>query len=161
MTDETRGDWLSVREAAKRLKTSEQAIRSKVQRRTLRSRKGNSGAIAVFIEEPADELPKPEPVKADHSSNIDRKITGKSSEQNADESIEPVPAWVYREAIALHQAELDRVEERHRAELERLERSYQLASDSLMRRVAALLVERRRISLMERLALLLHRPRPK
>lgn len=154
MTDETTGEWLSVRAAAARLNTSEQAIRSKVQRRTLRSRKGNSGAISVFIDEPVS-VPVPEtPINERPSSNIDRKMTDVLPVITTDESEQPVPAWVYRETMARHRAELDRLESSHRAEIERLERAHRLAADTLMRKVAGLLVERRRLGLIERLAML-------
>jgi hypothetical protein len=95
----------------------------------------------VFIDAPTDERP----MKQTHSSNIDRKITGKSSVDESDESDQPVPAWVFREARALHRAELERQESRHLAELARLEAAYKAAAVSLMDKVAAvLLAERRR-----------------
>ena len=146
MTDELEGDWLPVREAALRLGVSEQAIRSKLQRRTMRSRKGNRGDISVYIEPLTDEPPDDLSVVLDHTSNIDRQIT--------DELSQLVPAWVYRaaqdrhegELVAerqRHEAELVRQYARHLAELTRLERAYQSAADALMAKVSAVMVASR------------------
>jgi hypothetical protein len=99
----------------------------------------------VFIDAPTDESADEKPMNRTPSSNIDRKITGKSSVDESDESGQPVPAWVFREARALHRAELERQETRHLAELARLEAAYKAAADNLMGKVAAvLLAERRR-----------------
>ena len=111
MTDELEGDWLPVREAALRLGVSEQAIRSKLQRRTMRSRKGNRGDISVYIEPITDESPDDLSVVRDHTSNIDRQIT--------DELSQLVPAWVYRATQDRYEGELAAERQRHEAELAR------------------------------------------
>ena len=50
--------WVSVRDAAAALGLSEDAIRSKVKRRTLRARKGNDGRVLVLVgDQPIDRPP--------------------------------------------------------------------------------------------------------
>jgi len=63
-------------------------------------------------------------------------------------------------AEARRLADISRLESAHRAEIERLERAHKVAADTLMRKVAGLLVERRKPGFFEALALLWHRPKP-
>lgn len=49
MNSDEAGEWLPVKAAAIRLGTTEAGIRSRINRRTLRHRKGNDGKVAVFV----------------------------------------------------------------------------------------------------------------
>src|SRR3954471_8906989 len=49
---ETTQGWMTIADAAKLLGVSDEAVRQKVKRRTLRARKGNDGRLQVMVETP-------------------------------------------------------------------------------------------------------------
>ena len=91
--------WLSVRDAAKALGISEDAIRSKVKRRTLRSRKGNDNRVMVlFADQPTDHW---SPIGRPLGDQPTDRPTGASPEapQKPAGDQESVPLSVHRETI--------------------------------------------------------------
>jgi hypothetical protein len=78
MNDDVPGEWLSVPEAAAKLGTTEGGIRGRINRRTLRHRKGNDGKLTVFVpDNAADERQ----ITADDTADILRQERDDAREQ--------------------------------------------------------------------------------
>ena len=96
MTDERTEEWLPVPEAALRLGISESAVRSRVGRRTLRSRKDNHGSLVVLVGE----------TSAKHRAFVGEPSAEPTGpRQSRQEAAETVPLSAHREMVeALHEA---------------------------------------------------------
>ena len=131
--------WLPITEAAAELGLSREALRGKVKRRTIRSKKGNDGRIAVLVSDrPTDRPSVPPPPQG-------RPWDGPGTTQGATVPCEPmVPLSLHREALDRADRAIESERARHHAEVARLEAAYRAASDSLMGKVAALLLAERR-----------------
>lgn len=138
--------WFPVRDAAAVLGISEDAVRSKIKRRTLRSRKGNDGRVSVLVATdqttPTDDCP------AIGRPLGDRPIEPPAAkpESSGLVSLDDVRALLGEQADrhkAAMEAALDRADRQHQAELARLSAAHRAGVNALMNRVAALLVERR------------------
>ena len=118
MADET---WLPVPDAARALGVSEAAVRSRLKRRTLRSRRGNDGVVAVLIVDedrsmdyravdgPVRVADRPKTESAHRPENgrpVDRTIQGG-----------PSP---HHDVVGILQDQLTAAERRHEAEIGRL-----------------------------------------
>ena len=133
--------WLPIKEAAKRLGISEKALRSRMVRRTVRSRRGNDGHVHVMIQH----------APAEHASEIHRAMFG--AEQTEARQLPQggaglVPVSVLRETVqalqAHHTAELERLQASRRETLDAVERLHQEQVEMLVERIdrAELVIER-------------------
>jgi len=109
--------WLPIKEAAELLGLSEKALRSRLVRRTLRSRRGNDGRVQVLIQDA--------PVK--HAPEIHRAISGADqteARQSAERAIETVPLFLHRETVeAIQRASSEALAAagtRHREQIDQL-----------------------------------------
>ena len=121
---EQTGAWLPLKEAAQRLGLSEKALRSRLVRRTLRSRRGNDGRVQVFVPDA--------PMK--HAPEIHRALFGA-------EQTEASPAPVLAGLASLDDVrkllgeQHDTLTTLHREALDRQERQYQAAMSLMLERV--------------------------
>jgi hypothetical protein len=110
MIDERTDEWVSVPVAASRLGISESAVRSRVGRRTLRSRKDNHGTLLVRIDE----------VSAKHRAFVGEASVGIPEPlQTRQDTPETVPLSAHREIVQALQAALERQEVAFRDQIAR------------------------------------------
>ena len=142
----TTDQWLSIKDAAAALGVSEDAIRSKVKRRTLRSRKGNDSRISVLVaDRPNDQWPtngrpmadrpndrpiatNPDPDLTDLLSRITRLVEGgaetpQAHQRTAEAAIAAVLA-AHKEQVELlradHAHQVGQLRSDHQDKMERL-----------------------------------------
>jgi hypothetical protein len=134
LTDQPPADplWLPIAEAAVRLGITENAVRNRLKRRTLRSRKGNDRRVFVLLD-PTDQPPTNDRPATDQPSD---QPPATQSDQSADLRAEVARLTGRLEGAtarladrdgqiaqlrADHRAELDRLAAAHAAELARLQ----------------------------------------
>ena len=154
------GKWLTVTEAADRLRITPDAVRQRVKRGILSGARGNDGRVKVWLTDLSiDQSVKPDR-SISHDGPIDQtrqSVTPTDQEPERPEKvIDPIGQTYQKtdptdrliahlerqlsEKDTQHRAEIERIEARHSAELSRLERAYRAATDALMERVATVLV---------------------
>ncbi len=144
MSDEIPDEWLPIPEAMERLGISEHALRSRVARRSIRSRRDNSGTLVVCVSEQttkrrrlgANLAPSRQQVGA-NSPTTDAAATAATTEAPA----------VAASVVSLDdvRAMLGEVSARHGATMAALERSHRAALELLIERVDSSEIARERL----------------
>jgi hypothetical protein len=132
-------EWLTVGDAARALGVSDEAVRQKAKRRTIRSMKGNDGRLRVLIDTPStQEQPKADQPKATQEStgelNVLRTYAGMLEERLA------VGDRLVDSLRAEHAAERERM----LREIDRIRSDMGRLTDELMRGRDGLVHERQR-----------------
>ena len=125
--------WLSVHDAASALGISEDAVRSKIKRRTLRSRRGNDGRVSVLVgDQPSDHWSAIGRPLGDQPN--DRPIEGAPQNRQPPVSVpDVVPVAVVREMLDASQRasseSLAALQAQHREHVDQLrtDHTYQIA----------------------------------
>ena len=126
--------WLPLPEAAEKLGIAENALRSRIKRRTVRSRKDNQGRLQVYVSGTEDRTRTLVRPKSGPGSN--HTVPHREPRAPLPAPSDSVPLTVHREIIAALQAA-------HEHELVRLAQAHRSAVDALMQRVGRMLVAQR------------------
>jgi hypothetical protein len=125
-TIEPSDEWLPIPEAAAKLGIAENALRSRIKRRTVRARKDNQGRLVVCL--PSTEM-RPRTIVRSKSGPGSNHASEPAPEalQSTQGAVEAVPLPCHREivdglqaAMAALRSDLSTERQRHEAEIERL-----------------------------------------
>ena len=127
--------WLPLQVAAAQLGIAENALRSRIKRRTVRSRKDNQGRLQVYLSSTED-----------RTCTLVRPKSGPSSDHTTvpkHASLAPPPALPESVPLTVHREIIATLTAAHERELDRLTQAHRSAVTALMDRVGRMLVAQR------------------